>query len=168
MIGPILHGILRLFSCSSRCLHLWRNRHSQRHGVWKQRLRSLILSWRPSLIQTWRKSSKRSMFWDRPISQPQRERGWVDIHHWSCGGTHQDCVLIALFVFPVQYHSEPDGQHLLNCKGVSHSRGMLVFGAWWETLPTLCWCLSVRVKVKVKIHVYSKGYTSASKDLCFR
>ncbi len=119
----------------------------------------MILSWRASLIQTWRKSSIRSMFWDPPISQLQRESGWVD--DWSWGRRALDdasrCVLISLFVFLVQYHSEPDGQHLLKGKGVSPFRGMLVFGAWWETLPTLCWCVSVKVKMKGKIHKEAQG-----------
>lgn len=156
MIGPILHGIIRL---SSLFLQVSASLEEQAFTeAWGQKAKATFPE---SLLETFTNPDLKKIITKikvlGPANLPTAERERVNWHIplklWrkELLVTHPDCVLITLFVFSVQYHSEPDGQHLLNCKGVSHSRGMLVFGAWWETLPTLCWCVSVRVKANVKI-----------------
>lgn len=157
MIGPILHGIIRL---SSLFLQVSASLEEQAFTeAWGQKAKATFSE---TILETFTNPDLKKLINKinvlGPANLPTTERERVNWHTplkmWrkELVMKHQDCVLIALFVFSVQYHSEPDGQHLLNCKGVSHSRGMLVFGARWETLPTLCWCVSVRVKVKEKIH----------------
>lgn len=157
---------------SFRLLRLWRSRLSQKHGVKKQRLPLMILSWRPSIIQIWRKSSRISVFWDPPISQLLRERRWVD--NWSCGRwswqRSQMCFDYSLcFLSTVPFWARwTESTQLQRCV-LQRNAGL------WSLVRnapnTLLMFVSEGQTKGESTHAYAQGSTRAcntTKELCFR
>lgn len=114
MIGPILHEY-------SDSLHLFLQVAASLEEqafteAWGQKAKATFSD---SLMDTFTNPDLKKIIKNinvlGPANLPTAERERVSCHTplklWrkELLMIHQDCVLIALFVFPVQYHSEPDG-----------------------------------------------------------